>query len=71
MIDDNVGYDIPSLLDVGQQEKLLERLRHSVGDAYVEAYVQAILMEWDGQSGSDVSLDAHHTVLSHLQKCRC
>ena len=71
VIDDNVGYDIPSLLDVGQQEKLLERLRHSVGDAYVEAYVQAILMEWDGQSGSDVSLDAHHTVLSHLQKCRC
>lgn len=71
VIDDNVGYDIPSLLDIGQQEKLLERLRHSVGDAYVEAYVQAILMEWDGQSGSDVSLDAHHTVLSHLQECKC
>ncbi|KAG9204881.1 hypothetical protein G6514_010115 [Epicoccum nigrum] len=71
VIDDNLGYDIPSLLDIGQQGKLLERLRHSVGDAYVEAYVQAIRMEWHGQSGSDVSLDTHHTVLSHLQQCKC
>jgi hypothetical protein len=71
VIDDNVCYDIPSLLDIGQQEKLLERLRHSVGDAYVEAYVQAILMEWHGQSGFDVSLDAHHAVLCHLQECKC
>jgi hypothetical protein len=71
VIDDNMGYDIPSLLDIGQQEKLLERLRHSAGDAYAEAYIQAVLMEWHEQSGSDVSLDTHHSILSHLQQSKC
>jgi hypothetical protein len=71
VIEENVGYDIPSLLDIGQQEELLKQLRHSAGDAYADAYIQAILMEWDGQSGSDVSLDAHHAVLSRLQQCKC
>ncbi|KAJ8112113.1 hypothetical protein OPT61_g5444 [Boeremia exigua] len=71
VIDDNMGYDVPSLLDIGQQEELLQQLRHSAGDAYAGAYIEAVLMEWDGQSGSDVSLDAHHAVLSHLQQCKC
>lgn len=71
VIDNNLSYDIPSLLDIEQQDKLLDELRHLTGNAYVEAYVQAVLVEWSGESGSDVSLDVHHAVLSRLQQCKC
>ncbi|KAJ4340397.1 hypothetical protein N0V95_007510 [Ascochyta clinopodiicola] len=71
VIDDNMAYDIPSLLDVRQQDKLLDQLRHLTGDAYVEAYMHSVPMEWSGELGSDVSLDVHHTVVDRLQQCKC
>lgn len=38
LIEHDVHYDVPSLLNIGQQGKLLMQLRHSAGDAYAEAY---------------------------------
>ncbi|CAO2648655.1 Nn.00g079220.m01.CDS01 [Neocucurbitaria sp. VM-36] len=67
----NTNVELPSFLGIEDQQKLLETLRHSTGDAFVKAFTKSVLMAWSGEDGSDVSLDTHQAVVEQLQQCRC
>ncbi len=69
-VESNKDVDIPSLLDLENQQTLLDTLYHATGDAFVAAFKLCVLMTWSGEEGPDVSLDTHQSVLERLDQCK-